>query len=105
MPKAACECNSLTASGANKPHGDDLCRFSARPRSIDGIRLITATARTNSFKILLYNDFLQKTAGIQGSDRHHLTPRLRHGGGLQIAPRHAIYTPTAAFVRQVQSIR
>jgi len=97
MPKAACECNSLTASGANKPRRDDFSGFPARPRSIGGILPIAATATTDLFKILLYNDFRQKIADFRGSRRHNLPPRSRHGGGLQIAPHHAIYSPTAAF--------
>lgn len=53
MPKAACECNSLTASGANKPHGSDFYRFPVRPRAAGDIPPTTLDAATNRFKILL----------------------------------------------------
>ncbi|MBN8976283.1 MAG: hypothetical protein J0I08_07380 [Rhizobiales bacterium] len=97
MPKAARECNSLTASRANKPRRDDFSGFPILPRSISGILPIAAIAMARPFKILLYNDFQQNIARFRGSHRHNPPPRSRHSGGLQILLRHAIYSPTAAF--------
>jgi hypothetical protein len=97
MPKAARECNSLTASRANKPRRDDFSGFPIRPRSISGILPIAALAMARPFKILFYNDFRKKIARFPGSRRHDLPPRSRHDGGLQNVLCHAIYSPTAAF--------
>ncbi|MBN9001195.1 MAG: hypothetical protein WBF99_19050 [Xanthobacteraceae bacterium] len=53
MPKAACECNSLTASDANKPHEADFYRFPNSQRSVGDIQPNAAAAQTNPFKTLL----------------------------------------------------
>jgi len=105
MPKAACECNSLTASRANNPRRDDFSGFPIRPRSISGILPIAAIAMARPFKILLYNDFQQNIARF----RDHVGTTRRHGRDTAADCKSSSATPFTAprprFIRQAQNIR